>query len=61
MSQRGKQSTAHEYDKTGACIYCGMYKNNVESLSHNCTIAREAIEDAKLLHALEAEANDHGE
>jgi hypothetical protein len=55
MSQRGKQSTAHEYDKSGACIHCGMYKSNVDLLSHNCTIAREAIEDEKLA---QAEAKD---
>jgi len=47
MAQRGKPSTAHEYDKSGACIYCGMYKNNVDALSHTCTPQRESEADAK--------------
>ena len=55
MAQRGKASTAHEYDKSGACVHCGMYKVNVEMLQHVCTPAREAAEDVK------AEVNDHGE
>lgn len=45
MSQRGKPSTAHEYDKREQCIHCGMYKVNVESLKHECTRAREAQVD----------------
>lgn len=47
MAQRGQSSTAHEYDKTGACVHCGMYKNVVEMLKHVCTQKREAEEDAK--------------
>jgi hypothetical protein len=50
MAQRGKPSTAHEYDKTGACIYCGMYRNCVEQMAHVCTVKREAEEDAKDNH-----------
>jgi hypothetical protein len=48
MAQKGKPSTAHVYDKTGACIYCGMYRSSVEAMSHVCTPKREAEEDAKL-------------
>lgn len=48
MSQRGQQSTAHEFDpKTHACKWCGMYLTNVRALSHDCTPAREALMDAK--------------
>lgn len=59
MGQRGKQSTAHEYDKRDQCIYCGMYQVNVLSLSHSCTPYREAEED-RLVEA-EKEMNDHAE
>lgn len=62
MAQRGQASTAHEYDKMGACIHCGMYRNNVERISHVCTSAREAIQDEiDRVKAMEQEANDHGE
>ena len=72
MSQRGKPSTAHEYDKNDCCIHCGMYRVNVELMSHVCTPDREAIADAKdhidqdeadkqKWLAAEKEANDHGE
>lgn len=64
MSLRGKPSTAHTFHlKTGQCIYCDMYKSNVEALSHECTPQREALEDARMakLKGLEKEANDHGE
>lgn len=64
MSQRGKPSTAHTFHvKTQQCIYCGMYKSNVEAMSHVCTPTREAWEDARIakLKGLELEANDHGE
>jgi hypothetical protein len=47
MSQKGKPSTAHVYDNLEACIYCGMYKVNVEQMNHECTPAREAEEDKK--------------
>ena len=45
MAQRGKPSTAHVYGKEGFCIYCHMYKVNVDKLSHVCTPAREAEQD----------------
>jgi len=48
MSQRGKPSTAHQYDKRAQCIHCGMYKVNVEAMNHDCTAAREALEDGKV-------------
>ena len=48
MAQRGKPSTAHEYDKSGACIHCGMYKTNVDAMAHVCTPKREAEEDRKV-------------
>ncbi len=44
MSQRGKPSTAHDY-KNGQCLWCGMYKVNVDKMSHECTAAREARQD----------------
>jgi len=47
MAQRGKPSTAHEYDKNQQCIHCGMHKANVESMSHVCTPEREKISDAE--------------
>ena len=47
MSQRGQQSTAHEYDQNSQCIHCGMYRSNVILMSHECTPKREAEEDAK--------------
>jgi hypothetical protein len=67
MSQRGQQSTAHEYDKSGACIHCGMYRVNVERLSHECIGSREIEEDRKVAEFAEQnrlnqmEGNDHGE
>lgn len=47
MAQKGKPSTAHEYDKNDQCIHCGMHKVNVEKLTHVCTAVREAAEDLK--------------
>jgi hypothetical protein len=41
MSQKGKPSTAHEYDQRDQCIHCQMYRVNVEAMSHDCTVARE--------------------
>ena len=71
MSHRGKPSTAHEYDKAGVCIHCGMYRNNVELLNHNCTPIREMRQDEldriageqeqRQLAEAESEGNDHGE
>jgi hypothetical protein len=46
MAQRGKISTAHEYDNNGQCIHCRMYKVNVDRLSHICTHEREALADS---------------
>ena len=48
MSERGKPSTAHEYNKSNCCIHCELYKVNIESMSLNCTPAREKEADAKL-------------
>jgi hypothetical protein len=45
MAQRGKPSTAHEYDKNLQCLYCGMHKANVEAMSHVCTPERERLSD----------------
>lgn len=45
MSQRGQQSTAHEYDKRDQCVHCGMYRVNVEKMSHECKSKREAAQD----------------
>jgi hypothetical protein len=45
MAQRGKPSIAHEYDKSGACMHCGMYKTTVDKLSHVCTKERELAKD----------------
>jgi hypothetical protein len=47
MAKRGKPSVAHEYDDNGQCIHCGMYKANVEAMSHVCTPEREAEMDAQ--------------
>jgi hypothetical protein len=48
MAQRGKPSTAHEYNKINQCIHCGMYKVSVEKMTHVCTIERERAADAAL-------------
>ena len=61
MSLRGRQSTAHEYDKNNACIHCGMYKVNVEALSHECKTKREEVADWLEAEHAAKEANDHGE
>lgn len=45
MAKRGKPSTAHVYDNLNQCLYCHMYKSNVELLNHVCTPAREVIMD----------------
>ena len=45
MAQRGKPSIAHEYDSRDCCIHCGMYRVNLEQLSHVCKPARVAIVD----------------
>jgi hypothetical protein len=47
MARRGHPSTAHEYRADGSCIHCGMYRVNVEAMSHVCTPEREAEQDAK--------------
>jgi hypothetical protein len=47
MAQRGKPSIAHEYDERGACIHCGMYKVNVERMSHVCKQWRELTVDMR--------------
>lgn len=46
MAQRGKVSKAHEYDSRDCCIHCGMYRNNVEQMSHVCKPGREFIVDS---------------
>ena len=45
MAQRGKPSTAHEYNDQNCCMYCGVYKSNVEAMSLVCTPEREAESD----------------
>jgi len=45
MALPGKPSTAHEYDSTGACTHCGMYRNVVDKLVHVCTKEREIVTD----------------
>lgn len=44
MSERGKPSEAHEYER-GQCIYCHSYKNVIDSMSLECTPERERITD----------------
>jgi hypothetical protein len=41
VSQRGKPSIAHEFDKRDSCIHCGMYRVNVTQLNHVCKQWRE--------------------
>jgi hypothetical protein len=55
MYHAGKQSEAHEYDERSQCIHCGMYKSNVEALSHVCTPAREEMIDRKYREAVNGE------
>lgn len=50
MALKGKASTAHVYDKAGACIYCGMYESVVNELSHVCTKERELEVDGNWLN-----------
>jgi hypothetical protein len=45
MAQHGKPSTAHEYDEQSICIHCGMYRSNVERMSHVCKPWRELKAD----------------
>jgi hypothetical protein len=45
MALRRQQSTAHEYDVNNQCVWCHMYRVNVESMSHVCTQARETLAD----------------
>jgi hypothetical protein len=45
MAQRGQPSVAHEYDARGSCIHCGMYKVNVDAISHACKPWRELAVD----------------
>ncbi len=47
MARRGEPSTAHEYNSREECIHCGMYRNNVEAISHVCKPMRELIVDSK--------------
>jgi len=47
MSQLGQLSIAHEYDAKGECIHCHMYKNVVETLSHECSVKRELEVDPR--------------
>lgn len=49
MSQRGMPSTAHEYNAQEQCIYCHMYKVNVDNYAHECTVAREKLADAQFV------------
>lgn len=45
MARRGQPSTAHEYEANGACVHCGMYKNNVDTMNHACKPWRELVVD----------------
>jgi hypothetical protein len=54
MAQKGKPSEAHVYDAAGCCIYCQMYRVNVDRLNHVCDPEREAEYDAK-------EENENGQ
>ena len=48
MAQRGKPSTAHEFDERDACIHCSMYRVNVEKMNHACKPWRELEVDRAL-------------
>ena len=45
MAKRGEPSRAHEYDERDCCIHCGMYRVNVERMSHVCKPWREKLVD----------------
>lgn len=47
MAQRGKPSSAHEYNERQECVHCGMYKVNVERMSHVCKPWREMEVDER--------------
>lgn len=51
MAKRGQVSVAHEYDEKDQCIWCSMYRVNVERMSHVCTAEREALADSGALDA----------
>lgn len=53
MSQKGKPSTAHDYNEINACKYCGGYKNNIEAMSLVCTPEREAESDKAVAETLQ--------
>ena len=46
MAQRGKPSIAHVFDKRDCCVYCDMYRVNVEQMNHVCKPWRENQVDA---------------
>lgn len=41
MARNGEASKAHLYDARDACIYCGMYRTNVDRMVHVCKPQRE--------------------
>ena len=47
MARRGEPSTAHEYDERNQCTHCGMYKVNVDRMSHACKPDRELEYDLR--------------
>ena len=48
MSERGKPSIAHEFNKSGMCVHCELYEVNVNKMSLNCTPAREKLMDSQI-------------
>ena len=59
MAQRGKPSIAHEYNGHGTCIYCGMYKVNVDRLNHVCKPRRENEVDEREAKKLNLSVEDY--
>jgi hypothetical protein len=59
MAQRGKPSLAHEYNKLGECIHCGMLKSNVIRINHVCKAWREKLLDEREAKAAGLSVEDY--
>lgn len=60
MSVRGKQSDAHEFNPgSEQCVHCGMYKNHIVQLSHECLPKREEFVDKKNAKAAGKKLEDY--
>lgn len=59
MARRHEKSKAHVYDRNDACVYCSMYRVNVENMSHVCKQWREDLVDAAEAGRLKMSLRDY--